>query len=208
MLGFAGIDLTCSPSKRSAYALLGDGLNIHRLELFGNINEIIAAIENDSPKVTGIDSPLCKPKDLHCFKDDCSCPDPLPKGRKCERDLRKQGIPSYYTTKKSIIKKMILRAIVLKKELCARRFNVIEVYPYATKRRLWGKEIPKKTTTEGRRFLQDRLSTIIANIGEYEGKLNHDQYDAIIAAYTAYLYSKRLTEPIGDRVEGYIHVPL
>ena len=215
MPSFAGIDLTCSPNKKSAYALLGNNLSIIRLKSLVTVDDIIAAIERDRPDVIGIDSPLSKPSKLHCFAEDCTCLDPSPKGRKCERDLMQEGIWSYYTTKRTIIRKMIPlpRAIELKKELCARGFRVIEVYPYATKRRLWHKYIPKskrsfprKTTPQGRRFLQDRLSTIIRNIGKYP-KLTHDHFDAIIAAYTAYLYHDGKTQLVGDTYEGQIIVP-
>jgi predicted nuclease with RNAse H fold len=56
---------------------------------------------------------------------------------------------------------------------------VIEVYPYVSKVRLWGKGMPKKT----------------------------DQLDAIVAAYTAYLYACGLAEGVGDRDEGMIYLP-
>jgi predicted nuclease with RNAse H fold len=101
---------------------------------------------------------------------------------------------------------MVSRAIGLKAEFKSRGLAVIEVYPYATKRRLWGIFIPKKTTSRGREFLKARLSGTIANISEYE-VLGHDQYDAIIAAYTAYLHQEGLTELMGDPVEGQIAVP-
>ena len=86
--------------------------------------------------------------------------------------------------------------------------------PYATKRRLWPEFIDKskgsfpykKTTLEGRKFFQALLSCIVGNMAQYPN-LNHDKQDAIIAAFTAYLYDTNRTEPIGDREEGEIIIP-
>ncbi|HEY49962.1 MAG TPA: DUF429 domain-containing protein [Dehalococcoidia bacterium] len=215
---FAGIDLTCSPNKKSAYALLGDSRNIIHLESLVEVDDIIAAIERDRPDVIGIDSPLSLPSGLNacCLEEDnCSCqPTSDKKGRECERDLRQEGIWSYYTTKRSFIKGMIKRAMELSEKLKHRGFRIIEVYPYATKRRLWPEFIDKskgsfpykKTTLEGRKFFQALLSCIVGNMAQYPN-LNHDKQDAIIAAFTAYLYDTNRTEPIGDREEGEIIIP-
>lgn len=130
---FAGIDLTCSPNKKSAYALLGDSRNIIHLESLVEVDDIIAAIERDRPDVIGIDSPLSLPSGLNacCLEEDnCSCqPTSDKKGRECERDLRQEGIWSYYTTKRSFIKGMIKRAMELSEKLKHRGFRIIEVYP-------------------------------------------------------------------------------
>ena len=42
---------------------------------------------------------------------------------------------------------------------------------------------------------------------EHSGRLGHDQLDAIVAAYTAYLYACGLAEGVGDPDEGLIWVP-
>ncbi len=65
------------------------------------------------------------------------------------KGLSRCRIPCYYTTKRSIIKDMVYRAIALKDEITARGYQVIEVYPYAAKVRLLGRHIPKKITPEG-----------------------------------------------------------
>jgi predicted nuclease with RNAse H fold len=211
MASFAGIDLTASPKKPSAYALLGHSLDLRTLSDLGSDSEIIEALVADQPVVIAIDSPLSKPKALHCFETECACQDPLPRGRECERQLLREGIASYFTTKKSIIKVMIQRAIRLQEELRGRGFEVIEVYPYASKVRLWasradGGRIPRKTRPEGRKFIQARLSGLLPNIADWE-ELNHDQQDAVVAAYTAYLYYWGQTQAVGDPDEGQIHVP-
>ncbi len=210
MLTFAGIDLTSSPKKSSAYALLGDDLRVHSLKSLSTDSEIIATVEHDRPKLVAIDAPLQKPLDLHCFNKECSCPDPP--HRACESILRQEGINIYFTTKRTFIKDMIERAIRLKGELESRGHNVIEVYPHASKMRLWkdrapqGK-IPDKRKAAGRSFLREQFIEKIPNIEEYDN-LKHDEYDAIIAAYTAYLLVHGNAECIGDSAGGYIVIPL
>jgi predicted nuclease with RNAse H fold len=175
--------------------------------MYNTNDEIIEAIINDNPKLIGIDSPLSLPEGLCCLNEECSCqPASMKKGRQCERDLSKEGIGSYYTTKKSFIKSMIIRAVELKNSLESQDFEVKEVYPYASKVRLWGKSIPKKTTIQGRDFLSKNLCSITSNIGEY-GELTHDQYDAVIAAYTVYLLHMGEADLIGDPGEGQIVMP-
>jgi predicted nuclease with RNAse H fold len=212
---YAGIDLTCSSKKGSAYALLrtcGSSHHALRIDYLFSLHEdseIIDAIERDRPPLTGIDAPLSLPRSLHCLNDACSCLDPPDiKGRQCERELAMHRIPCFFTTKRSIIRDMVSRALNIKEKLSNLGFDVIEVYPYASKVRLWGKDarIPRKTTAQGIAFLKDRICRTIAGIEEYE-RLNHDQCDAIVAAYTAFLHGEGLTELIGDPDEGQIAIP-
>jgi predicted nuclease with RNAse H fold len=204
---FACIDLTSSPNKPSAYALLGVDLRILSLQFLNTDSDIIAAVECDQPALVAIDAPLSLPRGLCCLKEDCLCQAVSGgKGRLCERDLARLGISSYFTTKRSIIKDMVYRAIELKLELMARGHEFIEVYPYASKVRLWGKPFFNKATRKGLEFLKERLSEVIPNVGECQ-KLDHDLCDAVIAAYTAYLLNNGKAEPIGDYDEGLIYVP-
>ena len=146
---------------------------------------------------------------MNCLEEDCPCQGPLPqKGRACERELAKLGIPCYFTTKKSIIKEMVYRGISLKGELCRRGYEVIEVYPYASKVCLFGKPIPPKASSRGLAFLRERLADLIPDLTPYILKLNHDLCDVLIAAYTAYLHSRSETEAVGDLEEGLIWIPV
>jgi predicted nuclease with RNAse H fold len=205
---FAGIDLTSSPEKASAYALLGADLGIRSLKSLSTDSEIIAAVEHDRPKLVAIDAPLSLPQGLCCLNEDCLCSPALSgKGRLCERQLARLGISSYFTTKRSIIKKMVYRAIDLNEKLTARGFHVIEIYPYGSKVTMWGKPIPKKTTLDGLEYLKVHLTGIIPDLAQHSAGLDHDLCDAVIAAYTAYLHYRRETEPIGDQDEGLIYIP-
>jgi predicted nuclease with RNAse H fold len=205
---FAGIDLTSSPNKPSAYALLGVDLRILSLQFLYTDSDIIAAVEYAQPALIAIDAPLSLPRGLCCLNEDCLChPASSGKGRLCERELASMRISCYFTMKRSIIKKMVYRAIDLRKELAARGLEEIEVYPYASKVAMWGKPIPKKTSAEGLEYLKVHLTSIIPDLAQHKAKLDHDLCDAIIAAYTAYLHNHGKSEPIGDHDEGPIYVP-
>ncbi|HLA81078.1 MAG TPA: hypothetical protein VJP78_05505, partial [Thermoleophilia bacterium] len=64
-------------------------------------------------------------------------------------------------------------------------FPVIEVYPYGSKVRLFGRAIPKKTRPEGRAWLRQRLEGLIQGLADCGRPLGHDELDALVAAYTA-----------------------
>ena len=208
MASFAGIDLTSSPKKPSAYALLDGELRISFRERLHTDRDIIAAVELDLPTTVAIDAPLSLPKGLCCLDEDCLChPESGEKGRLCERELAKLGIGCFFTTKRSIIERMVHRAINLKNGLLARGYQVIEVYPYASKVRLWGRPAYKKTTNRGVEFLRAHLAMTVPDIERNGSKLTHDHCDAVIAAYTACLHYRGKVDLIGDPDEGQIFIP-
>jgi predicted nuclease with RNAse H fold len=204
-----GLDLTGSPEKATAYAVLTKELDIVAEGLVGDDEEIIALAEEQHSALVAIDAPLNLPLGLCCLEESCACrPVSSRKGRQCERELSALGIGCYYTTKRSIIKGMVYRAIALKEKLEGRDLAIIEIYPYASRVRLFGK-LPRKMTVAGRRTLQERLRRLIPAIpSSQESFLSHDALDALLAAYTGVLYTKGQTEALGDPVEGLLHIPL
>ncbi len=205
---FIGIDLTASERKRTAYAGLGAGLDLCCLGFLTSDAGIIDAIIENNPHIVAIDAPLSLPWGMDCLEEGCPCQSLSPqKGRACERELAKLGISCYFTTKKSFIKRMVHRGIALKRELSRRGYEVIEVYPYASKVRLFGKPIPPKTRARGRAFLRKRLANLVPDVAPYIPKLNHDLCDALIGAHTAYLHGRSETEAVGDPREGLIWIP-
>jgi hypothetical protein len=203
-----GLDLTSSPEKATAFAVLTQEREIVAEGSVAGDEEIIALAEEQRPALMAIDAPLSLPLGLCCLEESCACrPASSRKGRQCERELSALGIGCYYTTKRSIIKGMVYRAIALKEKLEERGFAVIEVYPYASKVRLFGK-LPRKTTVAGRRVLQERLRRLIPAIpSPHESLLSHDTLDALLAAYTGVLYIKGQIEALGNPVEGFLHIP-
>ena len=203
-----GIDLTSTPSKPSACLALDAGRQPVYFGFLATDNDIIAIQNFYSPQVIAIDAPLSLPRGLCCLEKSCPCqPESREKNRKCDRELRRNGIPCYPTTKESFIKELIYRGIELNDRLSHQGFKVIEIYPYATKVRLFGKSIPGKTTQEGMAFLRQQLAALLPSLSPYLEAFNHDLCDAALAAYTALLCHQGRAEALGSRQEGLIFVP-
>jgi predicted nuclease with RNAse H fold len=207
--GFLGIDLTSKESKPSACLGLDNELNLIYHGFLNRDSDILQTVNRLQFDLIAIDAPLSLPKGLCCLEEGCPCqPTSGAKGRDCERELAKSGIPCYFTTKKSIIKAMVYRGIRLKTGLESQGYKVIEVYPYASKIRLFGKNIPKKTTPAGLAFLKQRICQWLPDITAGIDGFNHDMCDAAIAAYTALLCSQGKAELCGEPGEGTICLPL
>jgi predicted nuclease with RNAse H fold len=207
-MNFIGIDLTTSPQKKTACAVLNAELRLQEQVLLGSDEEIAAFVETHRPVLVAIDAPLSLPLGLCCLEETCSCqPLSFHKGRQCERELSALGIGCYYTTKRSIIKGLVYRGFRLKAELEKQGHTVIEIYPYASKVRLFG-SLPRKTTVAGRRALQAGLQRLIPSVpSSQEDLLSHDALDGLLAAYTGFLYGCDRTEALGDPSEGLLHIP-
>jgi predicted nuclease with RNAse H fold len=159
---FLGIDLTASSKKPSACVGLDKRLDVVFDGLLCSNSEVLGLAETYHPCVIAIDAPLALPVGLCCLEESCGCrPTCSLKGRHCERSLAGLGIPCYFTTKKSIIKAMAYRGIELRTALEARGHQVIEVYPHASKLRLWSGPIPSKSKQEGMRFLREHLVALL-----------------------------------------------
>lgn len=156
-----------------------------------------------------IDAPLFLPKGWDCLEWPCPtgvCPEPPWRLRAAERAVYREGIGVFATTKKSIIKPMVYRAIALRRELEATSVAIIEVYPYASKVRLFGRPIPRKTTKPGWDWLRLRLEGLLPGLAG-AGPLGHDELDALAAAYTALAHDAGRSQVVGDRAEGFIVLP-
>lgn len=205
---FFGIDLTSKESKPSACLCLDDKLEVVYHDLLSTDTEIVERVGRISPSVVAIDGPLSLPLGLCCLEDSCTCQPKSPwKGRWCERELARAAMPCYFTTKKSIIKPMVYRGIKLKGELGRQSCEVIEVYPYASKVRLFGKPVPSKTTLCGLQWLRGKLGSLLGDRAPWLGEWSHDLCDAALAAYTGFLYACGRIEALGNAEEGLIYVP-
>lgn len=203
-----GIDLTSSEKKPSALAAIDDNLHVLVLQKIPKDEDIIGQINSLSPATIGIDSPLSLPLGWHCLEAGHNCQPPSTlRGRECERVMAKMGIPSYFVTTHCIIRDMVYRGIELKRRVEANGHHVLEVYPYGSKVQLWGKPIPRKTTPKGLAFLREKLTQMLPKSGIPDVYLDHDLCDALIAAYTAYLYSLGKSIAVGDVEEGLVILP-
>jgi len=206
--GFLGIDLTSAEAKPSACLGVDRQFKLIYAGFLQQDSDIVKVVSRHRFELVAIDAPLSLPEGLCCLEESCSCqPQAEGKGRSCERELAKEGIGLFRTTKKSIIKDMVYRGIRLKTELESIGYEVIEVYPYASKVRLFGRNIPKKTTPAGLTFLKQQISRLLPGISPYVDEFNHDMCDAAIAAYTAFLHSAGKTKLCGEVEEGTICLP-
>ena len=181
--GFLGIDLTSAEAKPSACLGLDRDLRLMYSGFLYQDSDILEVVSSHKPELVAIDAPLSLSRGLCCLEENCPCqPSAGVEGRSCERELARQGIPCYFTTKQSIIKAMVYRGIRLRARLEFMGYAVIEVYPYASKVRLFRRDIPKKTTPAGLVFLKQHISRLLPDIADYIDEFNHDMCDAAIAA--------------------------
>lgn len=207
-----GLDLTNGPARASTCALVrwaGGAATLLALADHHADAALLAQAAAWNPALVAIDAPLTFPLGLDCLEADHPCvPVAAGQGRAAERALSRAGIGSYYTTKRSLIKPMIYRARALAAAWQATGRVVIEVYPYASKVRLWGKPLPRKTTPAARAFYQVRLARLVGGVLDPAARLyTHDETDSILAAYTGGLTLAGQAEAVGDPAEGVIWVP-
>ncbi len=208
-MSVVGIDLSASSKKPSTYLALDNEGAVGDIGSFKAMEELLSLLEQRGPSLVAIGAPLSLPSGLCCLEESCPCS--LPEGRKgrvAEEDLASNGIGCFYTNKRSIIVKLIYRAIEVRTELEQRGQSVIEAYPYATKVKLFNGKVPAKSKPESLMFLRRRLPEIVAGLGPYAKDLNHDRCDAVLTAYTGLLSQVGLTEKVGCEEEGYITIPV
>ena len=193
---YLGFDLASSAARPSGYAVLDQRTRLRAVGLVTTDEEVLALASRWRPRLVALDAPLSWPTGIES------------KGRLCELQLADEGIGTFRTTRRTIIRALVERAIPLATAIRSEGFEVIEIYPYGSKVRLFGRGIPKKTTTEGGAWLRRRLEGLIPNLADHQGSLNHDELDAVVAAYTALLHDRGLSEEVGDVAEGVICLPL
>lgn len=204
---YFGLDLTGS-ARPSGFATLDAGGTLLDVGLVGDDDAIVALVAASGARTVAIDAPLALPAGLCCLKASCACA-PVSAGgiRSAELAVRARGYQLYHTTKRTIIRSMVYRAIALRHTLEASGLRVLEVYPYATKAALFGRTMPQKTAPEGRRWLRDRLAPRVPGLAAVRRDLSHDELDAIVCAHTALLLDRGEATALGDPAEGTIVVP-
>ncbi len=204
---FVGVDLTAGgrPSDIAAMDLEGEELIFARAT---SDDELTAVLHELGAEIVAVDSPMGLPAGLCCLEMSCDCTPTGGTGRSAERELAKLGIPCFWTTKRSIIKSMVYRAIRLKTRWETDGFVVIEVFPYAIKRLLLGKNLPRKSTPDGiLRLVEGAYLALPTGRWPEPWAPSHDQLDALYCAITARLHALGRTESIGDPSEVPIVIP-
>lgn len=212
MAGFLGIDLAGTERTATTCAFLAPGLASAELAHVYTDAELRGLALHYRPDVIAVDAPLGLPEGWACLETPCACgrcqQPQADLRRRCEVELRRWGIACYWTTRRSIIKGMVYRALTLAPQLAAAGAQVIEVYPFGSKVRLWGRPLPKKTTPQGAVWYDARVRALLPPFRARPDVLTHDEVDAALAAYTAWLYATGRGEALGLAAEGQIVLPV
>jgi len=204
-----GVDLRASRKKPSSVAILDSHSHLTELGSFYEDIELMKLVDDLRPGLVAIGAPLNLPSGFCCLDQSCDCRFSVPdrKGRLLELELAKMGISCFYTNKGSIIRELIYRGILLSQNLRDAGYNVIEVYPHATKMLLFGDKVPPKNSAASVSYMIGHLTPLVSGMEKHADDLDRNSCDAIINAYTGQLHAQSNTDVLGDPEEGILVLP-
>ena len=204
-----GVDLRASRKKSSSVAILDSKSHLTELGGFYVDIELMKLVDDLRPDLVAIGAPLNLPSGFCCLDQSCDCRFSVPdrKGRLLELELAKMGISCFYTNKGSIIRELIYRGILLSQNLRDAGYNVIEVYPHATKMLLFGDKVPPKNSAVSVSYMIGHLTPLVSGMEKHADDLDRNSCDAIINAYTGQLHAQSNTDVLGDPEEGILVLP-
>lgn len=204
-----GVTLRISPSHPSSLAVLNHQSQLVHLAPFNTDPELLQLVGTYQPTLIAIGSPLCLPTglpDLEPSSNTRAAP-PENRGRQLERELSSIGIPCFFTSRGSVIRPLIYRGIGLKGEFHLRGYEVIEVYPHATRVILFGEQALPPKGSRSVAFLKETLPSLINGLEPYIDSLDKHTGDALLNAYTALLHMREGTDQLGNPHEGLLVIP-
>lgn len=207
---YMGVDLKTTTRQRSSLAVVDSDSCIVYMGSFSEDRELLEAAVQYRPQLIAIGSPLTLPTGLCCLESACNCQMEYPenKGRQAELDLARMGISCFFTNKKSIVTRLVYRAVTLNRQLTEMEQQIIEVYPHASKLLLFGDKLPpKRNAKECLGFLKDRLPSLVEGLDPYMIQLDSGSCDSLINAHIALLHASGETDVVGSDNEGLIALP-
>ena len=207
---YMGVDLKTSTRQESSLSVIDDSSAIVFLGTFSDNQHLANAASQYRPEIIAIGSPLTLPTGLCCLEAGCECRMEWPekKGRQAELELARMGISCFFTNKKSIVAKLVYRAVTLNHQLSEMGHRLIEVYPHASKLLLFGDKVPsKKNARESLHFMRERLPTLVNNLDNFLDNLDSSSCDSLINAHTALLHARDETDLVGTDAEGLVALP-
>ena len=204
-----GVNLRASPKRPSTAVALNDHSSLSYVGSFLDDEELAQLAQSLKPQLISIGVPLSLPLGLCCLEPSHTCNLTVPrrKGRLLELELARMGIGCFFTNKGSIIRNLIYRSIELRKLLSESDFEVIEVYPHATKVILFGDKVPRRKSAASLVFLKERLALLISYIGPYMVGMDRNACNAVLNAYTGFLHTRNETDVLGSEEEGTLVLP-
>jgi uncharacterized protein YprB with RNaseH-like and TPR domain/predicted nuclease with RNAse H fold len=192
-----GIDLTGSERRATGWAMLhGAHAETKSIVTDGDlVRETVAAM----PDIVSIDSPLSVPEGWNRAQEQLVYGAPI--YRKCELALKRMGISVFWALLPSM-KSLTMRGMWLADELRKRGLQVIESYPGAAQDILG---IPRK----GSSLEELKWGLNRAGIGGpyLEGRVTHDEVDAVTSALVGLFYLAGDSIALGTHAEDYLIVP-
>ncbi len=204
-----GLNLRTTSKHSSEVVVLSREGQLRFLGGFKEERELFKIAGTYKPGIIAIGAPITLPSGLCCLEKSCSCDftSRNMKGRQLELELSKMTIGCFVTNKSSIIRGLIYRGVSLNKQLSIGGYDVIEVYPYASKVLLFGDSVPKKNAASSLPFLRERLAALIDGLDVVSGGLTQGACNAALNAYTGFLHRKKETDILGDSDEGTLVIP-
>jgi len=205
-----GVDLRSSSSHPSAVAELDDDGTLTLLDAFSLDADLLELAGRHQPALIAIGTPLGLPEGMQCLEPVCQCCNakaPRKRGREAELELARMGISCFFTSRGSIIRKLVYRGVDLKNQLVKARHTVIETYPHATKVMLFGDKVPPKNSARSLAYLRERLPALVGGLDPHLAAVDKNACDALLNAYTALLHRRKKTEVFGNPQEGEVVVP-
>ena len=204
-----GVDLRASAKRPSPVVVLDDNAQMVFIGAFEQDDELLELVEDHQPQLIAIGAPLGLPTGLCCLETSCTCyiTGPQQKGRRLELELSRMGISCFFTNKRSIISSLIYRGVGLNQQLSEAGYQVIEVYPHASKVILFGDKIPPKNSAGSLAFMRERLSSLVQGLDGHLNRMDRNGCDAVLNAYTALLHSRDCTDMLGSPDEGMLVLP-
>ena len=204
-----GVDLRASAKRPSPVVVLDDNAQMVFFGAIGQDAELLDLVDAHRPQLIAIGAPLALPTGLCCLETSCSCyiTGPQKKGRQLELELSRMGISCFFTNKRSIISNLIYRGVGLNQQLGEAGYQVIEVYPHASKVILFGDKAPPKNSAGSLAFMRERLSSMVQGLDSHLSRLDRNGCDAVLNAYTALLHSQECTDMLGSQEEGMLVLP-
>ncbi|MDZ7374224.1 MAG: DUF429 domain-containing protein [candidate division KSB1 bacterium] len=126
--------------------------------------------------------------------------------RSSEVELARRGIGCFFTVPRSFARTWVERSLRLGERLRQAGFSVIEVYPYGTRKVLWGGQVGRKQRREARLAELERLQRLGIR-WEPCPIPSHHVMDAVLCALTAFLAWTRKTISLGNEEDGPIFLP-
>lgn len=198
-LRVVGVDLTGSEARPSGWALL-EGCHAE-VTLLASDDEIVERTVATKPTLVSIDSPLCLPTGRLTVEDTDQGRDRFGIMRQCERELKRRGINVYPCLLPSM-QKLTARGMRLANRLREMGIPVIESYPGAAQDIM---RIPRKGA--GQEWLRLGLKEF-GVLGAYaDGRVSHDELDAITSALVGTFHWVGLSEALGSPEEPPLIIP-